>query len=514
MARNGRGPYRGNDRRRGGGAAPLGEAYALGAVLLLATVIAVGLVAASVPDMAPARTAGLSDLFETLGGAFAVGAFLLCLLRWRLSGEAASLWVGAAVLVFGVVVIGVAQLGLPLLADADELRAVLPATYAAGVLGTMALLALALIAPEVDARRRAWRVAVGALALVGLAAVILSQATPVYDALTSPRAALVRPGFRATARTVLSVPIALLGLSSVVLGVLRHRTVVAWSGLTGCAIGLAELAAARQVAPTDLWLPGGYLLRATGFLLLMIGCSRDLRRSYVDQQGRLFDSQIAIRVGEARQRLQRAGNRQRTHDLRGSLMAIEGAALTLQRHNEALSDDARGQLMSMLAAEISRLQGLVIEPAQEMAPFTLADAVRAAVDGRGDGAVVIEVKMRTSPAVIGSPADTTEIICGLLEAAISETSQVEPGLTIEVGDEPGWGVVRVCFRAASFPHHERRAVLTRHLAGPVDDGATDGLGLQVAGQLVRDQGGQLTLGASEAGRLCFELRLPAEATGA
>jgi signal transduction histidine kinase len=500
--------YSGNDRRGGVGTAAWGDAFGLAAAVLLASVVGLGLLATAHPHIAGDRLAGLAELFETLSGAFAVGAFILCLLRWRLLGDALALWVGAAALVFGVVVIGTAELALPLIAALPRLRAVVPASYGAGLLGTTVLFLGALVAPPIDSRLRAWRVAVAALAIVGLAAVVLDHLASVQTLLTAAHPVVARPGVRSTARPGVSVPLALLGVGFVVRGARRNLPLLAWSGLAVLALAIGELAGALQRSASDLWVPGGHLLRAVGFLLLMIGCSRDLSRSYVDQRGRLFDSQVAMRSVETRERVKRAGARRRDHDLRGSLMAIEGAALTLQRQNEALSADTREQLTRMLSGEISRLQKLVAAAGQPQGDFTLADAVRAAVDGAAVDGGEVTLDVTASPAVSGSPTDTADVVRELVAAAMAESGGANGPLAVELTQEPDWGLVRLRFRSAVFPRHERRAILARRLSGAVSDQVVGGMSLHVVDQLVRDQGGELSLHDQDGGNLCFELRLP------
>jgi C4-dicarboxylate-specific signal transduction histidine kinase len=160
----------------------------------------------------------------------------------------------------------------------------------------------------------------------------------------------------------------------------------------------------------------------------------------------------------------------------------------------------------MLASEITRLQKLVVEPSQALGPFTLADAVRAAVESADADGAEVSVDVQASPAVIGSPADTAEVVRELVAAAAAEGGTASQVLAVELTEEGEWGVMRLRFRSAGFPRHERRAILARRLSG-VGSGPDD-LGLHVAAQLVRDQGGELSLRAGENGELCFELRLP------
>ena len=159
-------PYQGEDRRRRGGrgTAGLGLPFTLaiaglGVLLLL---LALG----------PLGTDGVGilnvDLLRVQLQAAAVAVALLagtlCLVQWRATGEAAAMWLGAALLFFGLTTVGLGTL-LPQISPAGFNHDVLTWAHPASRLTVLWLLYRALRTPEVDAGLRLWPVLVAAIGL-------------------------------------------------------------------------------------------------------------------------------------------------------------------------------------------------------------------------------------------------------------------------------------------------------------------------------------------------------------
>lgn len=501
--------YRGADRRgtlRGHG---LDQTYALASALLLAVTAGLGIAASRHHIFAPQQAEGLTSLFRALAAAFAGVGFVLCLLRWRVAGDAAMVWVGAALLVFGVVVMGGAELVFPLLGPTARLRAVIPGTYVAGVLGLLVLLGRGWVAPEVDARLRPRWVMLGALAASGALAVALDHFAPLVSHLVR-RGVISGNVSRPVASLWLTVPLVVIGTLYVISGV-RGRPVLAWTGTTVLVLALAQLATAAATVPNELWGPAGEALRAAGLLLLVCGLTIEIDRAYRQQGGRLLEVEVARRAAETRTRALRASMSRRRHDVGNALMAIEGAATTLQRHQAALDPKTRDSLTRMLGKEVDRLQRLV--QAEEVAGdrHELLTVVHGAIKGLAEpGAVMLEAG---APApIVGSLSEVSEAVREMLALAVREAGD-EP-VVVATGVEDGWGIVAVEFVPKGYPQHERRAIIRQRLTGALRGAPGEGLALRFVTTLVREQHGELVLDDADRddGRMSFRLRLPGPAS--
>lgn len=500
----GRKAYRGADRRGTLQSDGLDDTYALATALLLAVTVGLGIVGSRHDTISLVKAAGLTSLFQTMTAAFAAVGFVLCVLRWRVAGDAAMLWVGAALLVYGVVEIGMAELIVPLLGTSQRLHALVPATYAAGFLGTAILLFGGLISPPVDAGLRPLWVVLNALAGVGILGVALDHAPAVTRHITNTRAG-AGTGEHPVATLWLIVPMAGAGIAYVWKAA-RGRAMLGWPGTAILALTLAELASEISRAPGELWGPGAELLRSFGLLLLVGGTSLEIDRSYRQQGGRLLETEVARRTAETRTRALRASMRLRRHDVGNALMAIEGAASTLQRYNEVLDPATRTSLTEMLGLEIERLQGLVSQEEAKEAELELTSIVRAAVRALDDpGAVVIE-----SPAPVGLTGALSEVTEAVRELLAMAVREAEDGrVRVKVAGEDGWAVMEASFSAGETALSEQRASIQGRLRGAVRGAPAEGLALRFIGSLVRQQNGELLVADASGDReLALRLRLP------
>src|SRR3954454_452265 len=107
--------YRGADRRRGASPNALPRAVTAGAVGLLVLGGCIAVLAAGDIRLPVDRADRIDELARMVIPVGAGAAYATCLVRWRLTGVATVLWIGYAVLVVGVVVVGVGTVALPII---------------------------------------------------------------------------------------------------------------------------------------------------------------------------------------------------------------------------------------------------------------------------------------------------------------------------------------------------------------------------------------------------------------
>jgi signal transduction histidine kinase len=263
--------------------------------------------------------------------------------------------------------------------------------------------------------------------------------------------------------------------------------------------------------PEHIWVLGSALLRLSGLLVAVLGASLELERAFVEQRARLVDVELSARTYETRWQLHRARRRDRDHDLRSALVAIEGAALTLERHYDTLTDEERDRLTSMLSSGVDRLQSLVVDDSRPRASFALAEVVRPFVGNLMAEGESVAVEVPEDMVAVGSPAETAEVVRQLLDNARHRA----PGGTITVRGEHDGGAVVLRVHGQG---HERPEIGPARPDAPgralAEPGGALPMGLHVASRLMKDQGGDLWVEAQDSGRCSFALSLPAPALGA
>ena len=179
-------PYRGRDRRGLTRAleAPLGRPFAVAGIGVIALMLLL-LVGPAVDDAVDVVDVGaLQTQLNAAAVAVAVLAGVLCLLAWRATGEAAAMWLGAALLVFGIYTVGVSSI-LPGMRPAGLDPDVLAWTQPATRLAVVWMLYKALRAPEVDAGLRLWPVLIAVTGVVAGLTVVFQLLPPLSVVLAS-----------------------------------------------------------------------------------------------------------------------------------------------------------------------------------------------------------------------------------------------------------------------------------------------------------------------------------------
>lgn len=207
-----------------------------------------------------------------------------------------------------------------------------------------------------------------------------------------------------------------------------------------------------------------------------------------------------------------------SHEMRTPVTAVQGFAVTLQRHWEHMDDDARRLSIAAIHRQSQRLWHVVsdlliaseIESGDihaSLAPCDVGQLVRqrCALAGLGDGTVTLEVQRDL---VVDLPEAHVERV---LDALLSNAQKYgRPPIRVRVTTSQDILTVRVHDSGAGVPPAFRGQLFKRFSqasTGSMRTARGTGLGLAVARGLARAHGGDVVhLGHLPGG--CFELSLP------
>lgn len=495
-------PYVGADRRGLALTRDAAETRVLVPILLLLAAVWVTTEAA----ILSARTAvsidvdGLGEVLDAVVVALAAVVALLAFVRWRLTGEARPLFLAAGAIAFGPVAIGLGEL-VPRVADSGH-STLAAMSFAGRFVGGLAFIAAALW-HEVDARlapRWVLGAAPALAAATGAAVLGLAGGSTVVSGPTAALAVAVTMAIAAGFHT----------RAARFFDRASHATIATAAG----AIALAELTTSQVTASSASRgaLLGAFVLGAAGFVLLVGRGLRDLEIAFVTQRARLLETEIGMEAEAARRRAQEMAHQERAHDARNSLLAIEGASVTLERYRDRLAPERRTQLAEAMTGEIARLQHLISGQGSEAETFDVArllEPIVAAEDARG---LVVEIDIPEGLTAFGRSAETVEVVRNL----VNNARNYAPGspVTIRAGKDGAWTTIYVEDRGQGIERAEREAIFERGHRGLAAPGTTgSGLGLYISRRLMQDQGGDVWAESRGGGGASFGLCLPTCAPG-
>jgi signal transduction histidine kinase len=485
-------PYRGQDRRalitpRQSSTGRPFIVAGFGLALLTAVVVSLGAPNSDLRSVAAS--------FELSAGALGIVAATLGIVRWRLAGDARALWMGTAVGMYSVFSVALVQLLADIYKGEFWSRDWIGP---ASLVVTLAVFAVALRSPEVDARLQP--LITFGLALAGLAAIALMIviAEPVKDWLTASANKPVVSSIIALAWAGFAAVYTLRGMRD-------GRLLFAWYGLTMFGLTLAELTSALVAGAGNLP-PGSAIIRCIALLYAVIGVTRELQLLFASQSSRLLNTVVDTLSSHAS--LQAAQERQEelAHEARNALTAIEGATQTLERFREQLDDDTRRALALAVSDEISRLQRMVGASQQTNHPvsFRLSDIVRPQIDLiRAQGAQV-DVRVSDDLIAYGRPADFAEVLQNLL---VNAQVHGRNPITVRAANSSDHIIMRVEDRGPGVPVPIRAAIFQR--GRRASDAPGSGLGLYVSRQLMKEQNGNVWVEDRPGGGASFVIAIPA-----
>ena len=424
-----------------------------------------------------------------------VTAGALRLARWRITADARSAYVGAALVLLG-------GISLPL----SQAARVLSQDHPASLLAPLARLVATALVLVLIARALTVRVA--------------DPLTLRPGELLVRSAALTAAGFLALTIVWSLWPDALRG-GEVVRAVIEAVLVSGWMTLALAAwrVGshwgtrVAPLLACLGLAEVFRLLAhlqhGQWILAAATLTLLVAGFAvwfalTDLFDAAAGERRRVEALSAALRVAHEATTQHDAWREELTHDVRNALTGLRAALHTLDSYGPQLDEDAAAQLRAAAIDEVGHLEHLV-EGADraEVVAYEAVAVVRSVVSTRR--AAGQDVRLRgTAGLVTGRPGDLTTVLQNLLVNASVHAPGSPVTVDMEVHDRRV--EVIVSDRGPGIPPDGVDQVFARGAHGPRSTGS--GLGLYVARSLMRKQGGDVELRSHVAGTT-FAVLLPA-----
>jgi signal transduction histidine kinase len=488
-------PYRGHDRRaiiRAAQGATGRPFFIAGFGLVLLTILVLVLRSTDRAQSAD-ELQSVAASFELSAGALGVVAATLCVVRWRLAGDARALWLGTAVGTYATLSIALAQL-LPVVFDESvDLGWVRPASLVV----TLSLFAWALRSPEVDARLQPLRTFAISVAAFGAIGVIFAVAGVDTEGAANYWSATVSMAWAGFATTY------------ILHGMRDRRPLFTWYGLTMFGLALGELILAAGGGGGDSaesFVLGSAIIRCIALLYAVIGVTRELQTLFASQSSRLLQTTVDTLSTSASLRAAQQREEELAHEARNALTAIEGATQTLERFRENLDDDTRQSLAVAVSSEIARLQRLVGASAGTNHPvsFRLSDIIGPQVDlARAQGAQVT-ASVPMDLVAYGRPGEFAEVLQNLL---VNARLHGRSPIRIRATNGGEHILVRVEDHGTGVPVELRKAIFER--GRRASDAPGSGLGLYVSRELMKQQRGNLWVEDASTGGAAFVMAVPA-----
>lgn len=473
----------------------------VGASVVLVGAALAALLARS-PEIDPAQAAGIRTAAATITALSAIGVFVLSRATWRQVGDRAALWAGCGALVIGVAAACRPELAGVVLGDRGPDDGWLASVGPAGLVVAPLLFAAGLVPRLRRLPVSAASLTAGAMAAVA-ALTIMVHAFPRLQTAGSVSQLTGGDGLGSVTGgiAVLAVWLAL-AVAYTARG-LSRQWLYTWPGLMLFAVTLSGLAAGAA-GPTNAWAVGAVLLEALGVLLAVVGSQVELIRAYEHQSLQLLDSALEAETAEVRERVRAGALRARRHDLVNAIMAIDGAAMILEREFDRLTPDDRERLASVVGSGTARLRSLLAQERASESPVSLARTAALVAD---DPAWPTPPKVDVGPDLlaVGSAAETTEAVRQLVDFA-SRRSATGP-VTLRGERDGRWAVLRVEGDGPTMARELRRTLVDPDARR--QPGRDDAMSVQVAARLMRGQGGDLWVEPRPGGGTSFGICLPA-----
>lgn len=467
---------------------PLGAALA--AVVAAALVVsAVSIARLASPLPLPEATA----MTRALAAPAFLVAGILRLARWRITGEQHCGLRALAMLLMGGIALPSSVLAHSLSAPGESLATVtcIRAVTLAVVLYVMAVAVSGGPVNRPGLERRVTWLTLGTVVVTGSLVVAHGRISP------SP-----------TIQVVLAVVVAgglavtWLTLTVGALAAGRHEDWARSAAPALAAMGVAELFR----LPGRPWatLVAVALTAAVGFLVASSALV-DLVRAAEHEHDETIE--LTRELAHARDEVstQDAWRAELTHDARSTLAGIRAALQTLERLGDRLDPEEAVDLRAATFAELGHLEHMLVRRGGGTDVFDVAEVVRAVTGVRRAAGMQMDVRVQ-SALVLGVPGDLATVLQNLLVNAHQHGAAAP--VSVDVAVRGGLVRITVADQGPGLPSGSADSVFDRGFRGP--DSGGSGLGLSIARNLVRRNGGELELGRSETGAT-FVVSLPVAA---
>jgi len=430
-------------------------------------------------------------------------ATAVCVMRWRLVRDRSAAWVGVGLFFYGVLKVGLIDTVL------DTSRE-LPIVPSAGSTAR-ALAVIAFVIPLIPWLRRRSR---QPQLLFWLSAVVLAGATYLLRLIPDLGESLVDQSFASSSASTtdhagLAAIWAVLAVGYLRNGRSRQSQLHMWMGGAFGALVLSRLTLAA-VPEGSIWVVASGTFCVLAMLFAFLGCNDGLRAAFVEQREQLTESLLAAEVAERRRQAEVAAAKERAHDIRSALLAVDATARALEVRHDDLSPSDRALLAQALTSELRRIQRLVVEGPQEaLRRFGLREVLLPVVVCEWARGTEVCLDVDEQVHVIGSDTATAEVVRNLLDNA----ARYAPGSPVRLTTQRRGDMVVLLISDAGpgVPYAERDRIFEWGVRGSTADAAEQGsgLGLHISSRLMADQGGELWLETRPGRGAAFALSLPA-----
>jgi len=436
---------------------------------------------------ARAPVVGSAALATTaVGVAMLLGAGCLCLSRWWIDGSSRAALVGAAALVYGVGAMALSYLNS--LTPGDEGQSIHDELARAVLAVVVAALIVRAVSPRDIGENPVLLLVMGLFVVIG-GAVLLET----WHGL-APNQFHVSRGTQFLAQLILGF---------VWFGAAIHTWRQAdrhpGAGLVGSLLLGFSLARILDAAAPER--VGSPLHLGASLLWAIVACAATysalvgLRDAVEADQHHLEAVQQALSRATHGVAQRDAWREELSHDAINALAGLRAALATLSATaTDDMSEDGR-RLYKAALQEVAHLEHLVDRSTQDRpVEFDVADVIETAVETRRACGLQVRVGDIAARAV-GRPGDLTTVLQNLLINAARHA----PGsrVRIDASRFAGRLGIHVVDDGPGIPPALRERIFDRGYSGP--ESKSTGLGLYVARQLMREQGGDLELLPTEAG---------------
>jgi signal transduction histidine kinase len=443
----------------------------------------------------------LSRLFSILAAALFLGAGVVRISRWRITGDARSLYMGAALVVLGGLALPLTTIaGAVMGDDKDSLFRALTALSA--TLVTLALVVLALNAsPQASHESLVKRVLLTAGGVVALAfCTLLAIYLVDPDLLTSER--VPPPMIRGA---LLSIAWFSVGLEAAM-----RAPDQPWAGkvapLMGC-MAVAELLRVISVVHLGAWTVTSAALVAVVAAVSGRSALLDLDEATRAERAKLETVASALSSSQLDANQQSAWREELVHDARNALAGLKAALVTLEEYGAGLDPATKDRLRQAALGEVGHLEHLIIrDDRDDTTDFQLDPVLRTVVETRRAMGARIELE-DCHLSAHGRPGDVATVLQNLLVNAQRHARSAVKVSARKVGDQVE---ILVVDEGPGMPASQVATLFQRGSRGPDSGGA--GLGLHVSHMLMQQQGGDLQLRSANGGCV-FAIVLCADALG-